>query len=90
MARRAAGALGEAALEPDVAVPALVKSLGHPQPWVRTTAAESLGKFGATARQAVPALGKAQHNPDGMAASAAANALREIAPNPTTKRKDAN
>jgi HEAT repeat protein len=90
VATQAAGALGEAALEPDMAVPALVKSLDHPQPWVRTTAAEALGKFGATARQAVPALGKAQHDPDGMAAWAAANALREIAPNPARKRKDAN
>ena len=37
----AADALGEAALEPDLAVPALARSLDRPEPWMRRSAAEA-------------------------------------------------
>ena len=76
----AADALGEAALEPDLAVPALARSLDRPEPWMRRSAAEALGNYGEAARPARPALTKAKDDSDGGVRWEAANALRKIAP----------
>jgi hypothetical protein len=84
VARVAATALGEAAVEPDVAVPALLKSLDYPYPdrngYVRLAAIEALGNFGAAAQSAVPALTKlAQSDPGGYAGGTfAASALKKL------------
>lgn len=89
VARDAATALGHAALEPDVVVPALVKSLDYPQDHkrfnligVRNAAINALGDFGEAAQAAVPALAKiAQSDPDGyVGGSFAASALKKITP----------
>jgi HEAT repeat protein len=85
--RDAATALGYAAIEPDIVVPALVKSLDYPQDQkrfnligVRHAAINALGDFGEAAQAAVPALTKiAQSDPDGyVGGSSAASALKNI------------
>jgi len=85
VARDAAIALGYAALEPDIAVPALVKSLDYPQKGsnlnnVRHAAINALGDFGPAAQSAVPALTKiAQSDPGGYVGGPfAASALGKI------------
>ncbi len=86
VARVAATALGEAAVEPDVVVPALLKSLDYPYPdkygYVRLAAIEALGNFGEAAQSAVPALTKlAQSDPRGyVGGTFAASALKKINP----------
>jgi hypothetical protein len=80
----AATALGNAAVEPEVVVPALVKSLDYPHPDrygdVRREALNALGNFGEAAQSAVPALTKiAQSDPKGHAGGDfAASALKKI------------
>lgn len=82
LAYSATAALGEIAVEPEIAVPALARTLGHTNGDVRVEAACSLGRFGAGARAAVPALVKnlADNNP--VAAMAAARTLGEMAVEP--------
>ena len=80
----AAMALGEAAVEPEIVVPALLKSLDYPHPdvrgYVRLEAIEALGNFGSAAQSAVPALTKlAQSDPRGyVGGTFAASALKKI------------
>jgi HEAT repeats len=84
VARDAAMALGNAAIEPEVVVPALVKSLDYPHPDrygdVRREAINALGNFGEAAQSAVPALTKiAQSDPWGYVGGGfAASALKKI------------
>ncbi len=87
VARNVATALGYAAIEPDIVVPALVKSLDYSQDQkrfsltgVRCAAIEGLSNFGEAAQAAVPALTKlAQSDPDGyVGGSFAASALEKI------------
>jgi HEAT repeat protein len=86
VARSAAYVLGEMTLEPDLVVPALLKSLDYPYPdkygYVRLAAIEALGNFGEAAQSAVPALTKlAQSDPLGyVGGTFAASALKEINP----------
>jgi hypothetical protein len=74
-----AGALGNLAVTPELAVPALAGALSNA---LRTTdvglcrnCAEALEKFGPLASNAVPALCAALNAPDGIATEAAARAL---------------
>jgi hypothetical protein len=86
VASRAATALGQAAVQPDIVVPALVKSLNYPYPDkygdVRRAAIVALGNYGAAAQSAVPALAKLAHDdPRGYVGGGfAANALKKIIP----------
>ena len=49
-------ALGKIKAEPTLVLPALIKCLNDPIPFVRAQAANSLAKFGKEAQSAVPAL----------------------------------
>lgn len=91
LAWAAASALGEAALEPELVVPALIESLGHTYATpinaiygalynVPAKAAEALGRFGSAARPAVPALIQLERSGHWAAAREATEALRRIGP----------
>lgn len=54
--RQAADYLGQAKLEPDIALPALIDVLGDEDRYVRRAASWSVGRFGTQARPAIPAL----------------------------------
>jgi HEAT repeat protein len=79
LSQACAGALGNLALMPELAVPALAGALSNA---LRTTdvglcrnCAEALEKFGPLASNAVPVLCAALNAPDGIATEAAARAL---------------
>jgi HEAT repeat protein len=80
VAYRAGYAIGQLALQPDLAVPALAKALQNPNADVRHAAAYAIPKFGDQARPAVPSLVKALNDPTFDVRYIATNALREIAP----------
>ena len=86
VAREAAMALGAAAIEPDIVVPALVKSLNYPHPHglgdVRHEAINALGNFGEAAQSAAPALTKIAQSDSGgyVGGGFAATVLKKIAP----------
>ena len=79
-----AGALGESKVDPDLAVPALTKSLADPRQMVRLQAARTLAQFGGLARPALPALSNVLTDPDPEARVAATNAIRAIFPEALT------
>jgi HEAT repeat protein len=59
-------------------VDAVARTLGHTDPQVRKTAAETLGRFGADARRAAPALQRALRDEDETVRQAAGEALLSI------------
>lgn len=75
---RAADALGNLHIEPEVVVPALTNLLTDPSPAARFIAVKSLGQFGPAALQAVPLLLPLLNS--SALDSAATEALRNIAP----------
>jgi hypothetical protein len=70
--------LGELKLDPDLAVPALTKSLADPRAWVRLEASRALIEFGEFARPALPALSIATNDPDPNVRASAAEAIRRL------------
>ena len=82
LAGSAAHVLGSWGIEPDIVVPALVKTAQEPKKniFLRCNSIESLGKFGARARPAVPVLPESLGDVDGNIRHSATNALRKIAP----------
>ncbi|MEI6784778.1 MAG: HEAT repeat domain-containing protein [Verrucomicrobiota bacterium] len=72
--------LGKLALEPGIAVPALMDCLPSSNDWLRGQAIVALGRFGSEARSAVPALNAALQDADPSVRNDATNALRSIAP----------
>jgi HEAT repeat protein len=76
--------LGELKLEPDVAVPALTKSLQDPRSEMRASAMRALGEFSELAKQALPALTNLLNDPDPDTRTNAATAIKRIAPKPST------
>ena len=75
---RAADALGNLRLEPDLVVPALTNLLQDPSPAARNLAIGSLGRFGPAARSAVPVIRPFLEYPDFK--FVASKALKAIAP----------
>jgi HEAT repeat protein len=75
---RAADALGNLHIQPDVVVPALTNLLNDPTNAARFIAINSLGKFGPAARSAVPVIAPFLTNSD--LDVVAKRALRQIAP----------
>src|ERR1041385_3654595 len=75
---RAADALGNLHIQPELVVPALANLLRDPSPAACTLALNSLAQFGSGARSAAPLIIPLLTNPD--FADAAKLALREIAP----------
>jgi HEAT repeat protein len=71
-------ALGDLALEPEIAVPALTKMLNGVDEVCRAEAAFALGKFGARAESAIPSLERALQSGYERTREGAAKALREI------------
>jgi hypothetical protein len=83
VASMAATSLGTMKLEPNLAVPALIKSLDDPpRRDVRQEVIDALGNFGTAAQSAEPALTKiAQADPDGyIGGGSVASALKKIVP----------
>src|SRR5262249_52473162 len=82
LAGKAANALGWGRIESSVVVPALAASVKNPSPniFLRTHAAEALGKFGPEAKGAVPMLLEVLGDADGNLREAGTNALLKIAP----------
>ena len=83
-------ALDEIHSNPEVAVPALIKTLSgsarEPSDRVRILSAQALGNFGTDAKPAVPALLKVLKDWRGYeVGAAAADALKKIAPDAATK-----
>lgn len=78
---RAASALAELRIEPELAVPELIKCLGHSDEHVRLEAMDALGSYGAAAQAAVPALTRiAETDSRSLEGSYAGNALKKIVP----------
>jgi HEAT repeat protein len=73
-----AEALGKIRSRPDLAVPALQKTLTDSEWIVRSYAAHALGEFGADAKSAIPALTNALKDPDGHIRVSAALALWQV------------
>ncbi|MBI1178173.1 hypothetical protein GC207_12130 [bacterium] len=65
---------------PELAVPALKKSLEDPRPQIRSEAAHGLGQFSGRAKPALPALVKALRDPDDQVRAAATAAINSIYP----------
>jgi RNA polymerase sigma factor (sigma-70 family) len=70
--------LGELHREPDLAVPALIRSLQNQSSAVRANSASALGRFGAQAKPAVAALTTALKDPDSDVRRQATSALERI------------
>ncbi len=77
-AAEAARELGELHREPDLAVPALIRSLQSDDNYMREQSATALGKFGSQAKPAVVALTKALEDSDARVRRQAAAALKRI------------
>jgi HEAT repeat protein len=68
------------------AAPVLVEALKDHEPWIRSTAAQSLGSIGPEAKDAIPALTQALQDPDQTVVHFAGAALRLIRePSPTPR-----
>jgi HEAT repeat protein len=81
VARNAASALEELRLDPDLAVPELIKCLGHSDERARLEAMDALGGYGTAAQAAVPALTRiAETDSRSLEGSYAGNALKKIVP----------
>ena len=80
VAAEAARALGNLALEPRLAVPALTEALQSTNLLLQARAAGSLGDFGGEARAAVPSLLSALEGSPGVLGHEITNALMRIAP----------
>jgi HEAT repeat protein len=78
MAESTARALGGMSLAPDIAVPALRKTLASKNPEVRVWAIVALGHFHSQASSAVPELGRALVDSDPRVRQEAMNALERI------------
>jgi hypothetical protein len=83
---RAAIALGQLTIEPDMIVAALTNSLRDSSLLVRYVSAVSLGQLGEKARIAIPALVNALSDSDLSTRRAATNALLQIAPEALPKQ----
>jgi hypothetical protein len=57
-------AVGVVRPDPDIAIPALVKTLEHPVLDIKRMAVEAIGQYGADAKSAMPALIKVMEMPD--------------------------
>jgi hypothetical protein len=80
VASLSANLLGDAPVEPEIAVPALTEGVRGRNARVRRCAMYSLGQFGEQARPAVTALVGELDNPEEGVREDATNALRKIAP----------
>ena len=74
----AANALGDLHLEPDLVVPALVKSLQSDDEELRGDSARALSRFGGLARAAIPALQQALADANADVRQEAAAALKRV------------
>jgi len=72
--------LGKLALEPGIAVPALMGYVTNSNDWLRGQSLVALGRFGSEARSAVPALNAALQDANPSVRNDATNALQSIAP----------
>jgi HEAT repeat protein len=79
-AANAASVLGELAIAPDIAVPALTRAFASTNSQLRASAAWGLGRFGDKARPALPGLLEALKSQDDSVRSDAITALQIIAP----------
>jgi hypothetical protein len=78
-------ALSQIHARPDLAVPALTKSLRDPSDIVRSIAASGLEAFGTDAKSAVPELVKSLGDPSLSVREEAASALKQIDPEAAAK-----
>jgi hypothetical protein len=76
----AASLLGEVRDEPDLEIPALVRTIDIPVRQVRCSAIYALGRFGNQARLAVPSLLIALNDQEARVRETATNAILNIAP----------